>query len=674
MFGFLNTSILIGLLGVSIPLLIHLLARQRAERVYFSHLMFLQKIQKQHFKRMQFRQILLLLCRCVAILFLVLAFARPVVQGGNLFRHSSRVDAVIALDNSMSMRRGSLWPKALAAAGHILEELDPTDKVTLIDSPQPRQIDRNHAEPMQEIKALPAYNALSIRQMLEMAARELRSSELNRELYLISDLQRSALPDPSDTLQLSGIDHCYLIPLQEDVPNLALTGGGIENQILSPGGPVRCFTWIENFSDQPVENGGIRLLLNGTSVAQKVVNLAPHSRQKIIITALPRTTGWIDGEIRLDEDLFIYDNQWTFSFYIPPQIRLLLLSNEFSDTETLKLALNARHQTTVFDIHQMLPGEPWADQISLYNVIFMVNYPAMSESELASLQQFMTQGGLIVIPGPATDVRSLNRLLGEADIVLGNRLDSVSEESFRSFGEIDYQHPVFDPIFEKGHEILRSPRFFITLNALQTGNSQVLIRFKDGEPFLIVQDKSGRVITMTSVYFSPWSDFQTTAFFAPLMYRLVLFAANRQETGTSQICGSPIEIHYRAQTGQNLQIEATRPDGEELTLLPDISGKTWQYRFTETDLPGHYRFTVNDSLFYLQAMNMNPAESDFSSIVPDSLGSRLGLPVTVIESGAESTSAIEKGRGREFGWELLMIACLLLITEMGLSAWWKTLV
>jgi hypothetical protein len=674
MFGFLNTSILIGLLGVSIPLVIHLLARQRAERVYFSHLMFLQKIQKQHFKRMQFRQILLLLCRCLAILFLVLAFARPVAQSGNLFRHSSKVHAVIALDHSMSMLRGSVWPKALAATGHVLEQLDPKDEVTLIDSPQSRLINRNDTDLMKEIKVLPVCNALSIQQMLEMAAGVLRSSELNRELYLISDLQKTALPDPSDTLQLSSIDHCYLIPLQEEVPNLALTGGGIENQILSPGGSIRCFAWIENFSDQPVENGGVRLILNGTSVGQKVVNLSPRSRQKISITVLPRMTGWIDGEIRLDEDLFIHDNQWYFSFYIPPQVRLLLLSNEFSDTETLKLALNAHHQNLVFDIHQMLPGQSWADQVSLYNVIFMVNYPAMSESELAALQQFITQGGLIVIPGPATDLRSLNRLLSEADILFGDRLDSATEQSYRSFGEIDYQHPVFDPIFKKGHEILRSPRFFTTLNVVRTGNSQVLIRFRDGEPFLIVHEKSTRLITMTSAYFSPWSDFQTTALFAPLMYRLVLFATNRQETRSSQICGSPIEINYRAKAGQDLQIEAIRPDGEELTLLPEISNKTWQYRFRETDLPGHYRFSINDSLFFMQAINMNPAESDFAPVVPDSLGSRLGIPVTVIESGEESVSAIEKGRGHEFGWELLMIACMLLITEMGLSAWWKTLV
>ena len=76
----------------------------------------------------------------------------------------------------------------------------------------------------------------------------------------------------------------------------------------------------------------------------------------------------------------------------------------------------------------------------------------------------------------------------------------------------------------------------------------------------------------------------------------------------------------------------------------------------------------------MQAMNMNPGESDFSSIVPDSLESRLGIPVAVIQSGDESASAIEKGRGREFGWELLMIACALLMIEMILSAWWKTLV
>ena len=673
MFGFLNTSILLGLLGVSIPLLIHLLARQRAERIYFSHLMFLQKIRKQHFKRMQFRQILLLLCRCLAVLFLVLAFARPVVQNGKLFRNSSRVSAVIILDHSMSMFRGSVWPKALAAAGHIVEQLDPNDEVTLIDSPHSKPMNRNEIGLLKESEISPAYDALSVQHMLEMASGVLRSADMNREVYLISDLQKSSLPGPSDTLKPANIDRCYLVPVQEDVSNLALTDGGIENQILAPGGPVRCFATIENFSDQPVENGGVRLILNGISVARKVVNLAPHSRQKIVISALPQMTGWIDGEVHLDEDPFIYDNQWYFTFYIPPEVRILMLSNEPRDTETLRLALSAHRQTAVFAVQQMLPGEPWADHINAFDVICMVNYPLITENELTAIGQFTKQGGLIVIPGPATDLRSLNRLLSNAKLVLGNRIDSATKESYRSFGEIDYQHPVIDPIFEKGHEILRSPRFFSTLNVVQSGNN-VLIRFRDGEPFLIVHDEPGRIALMTSAYFSPWSDFQTTAFFAPLMVRLALFTANRQETRTGQFCGSAIEINYRAPADQNLQIQTKKPDAEELTLLPEISGNAWQYRFKDTDLPGHYLFFVNDSLFFMQAVNMNPAESDFSTIVPDSLGSRLGIPVAVIQSGDESASAIEKERGREFGWELLMIACILLIIEMILSAWWKTLV
>ena len=76
----------------------------------------------------------------------------------------------------------------------------------------------------------------------------------------------------------------------------------------------------------------------------------------------------------------------------------------------------------------------------------------------------------------------------------------------------------------------------------------------------------------------------------------------------------------------------------------------------------------------MQSVNMNPEESDFSSMNPDSLGHRLGVPVSVIESGDVSVSAIERGRGHEFGWELLLFACLLLITEMALTAHWKSLV
>ena len=80
MFTFLNSSILLGLIAASIPLIIHLITRQKVKRVFFSSLYFLRELRTQKIRRIKIRQILLLILRTLIILLLILAFARPTLK------------------------------------------------------------------------------------------------------------------------------------------------------------------------------------------------------------------------------------------------------------------------------------------------------------------------------------------------------------------------------------------------------------------------------------------------------------------------------------------------------------------------------------------------------------------------------------------------------------------
>src|SRR5690349_22354317 len=103
--SFLTPAFFVGLGAVVIPVLIHLIQRERSRVVLFPSLMFLQRIPYQSVRRRRIRHWLLLAMRCAAIALLVLAFARPFFQQGALAAAAAAGarEVVILLDQSASM-------------------------------------------------------------------------------------------------------------------------------------------------------------------------------------------------------------------------------------------------------------------------------------------------------------------------------------------------------------------------------------------------------------------------------------------------------------------------------------------------------------------------------------------------------------------------------------------
>ena len=99
---FLNPLILTGLLAISIPIIIHLLNLSKVRKVEFSTLRFLKELQKSKMKRIKLRQLLLLALRIMTIIFLVLAFADPVLKSSS-GNYAGKSSAVVIFDNSLCM-------------------------------------------------------------------------------------------------------------------------------------------------------------------------------------------------------------------------------------------------------------------------------------------------------------------------------------------------------------------------------------------------------------------------------------------------------------------------------------------------------------------------------------------------------------------------------------------
>ena len=133
-FAFLTPAFLAGLAALAVPILIHLMHRERRDVVAFPSLMFLRKIPYRSVRRQKIRHWLLFLLRCLALVLLVAAFARPWLD-----RRSARATAagrgarelVILVDRFFSMAFGDRWTRALDSARRVSNSIGPDELATI---------------------------------------------------------------------------------------------------------------------------------------------------------------------------------------------------------------------------------------------------------------------------------------------------------------------------------------------------------------------------------------------------------------------------------------------------------------------------------------------------------------------------------------------------------------
>ena len=113
---FINPYFLFAGLLIAIPIIIHLFNFRKYRKVYFSNVEFLREIKSQTQKSSVLRHLLVLLCRILAILCLVFAFAQPYIPLSNNKKVIQKNNLVsIYVDNSFSM-------DALSSNGRLIDE------------------------------------------------------------------------------------------------------------------------------------------------------------------------------------------------------------------------------------------------------------------------------------------------------------------------------------------------------------------------------------------------------------------------------------------------------------------------------------------------------------------------------------------------------------------------
>ncbi len=136
--------ILLGGLGLLlVPVLIHLIFRQKPRRLKFPAFRFLMQRSKTNLRKLQLRHLLLLVMRMLLLALVCLALARPKVSGDLLSLQTDRPVAIVLLfDTSYSMQYKTTSDKnrldeAREQALRLLETLHHDSRVIVLDTAEP---------------------------------------------------------------------------------------------------------------------------------------------------------------------------------------------------------------------------------------------------------------------------------------------------------------------------------------------------------------------------------------------------------------------------------------------------------------------------------------------------------------------------------------------------------
>jgi hypothetical protein len=134
---FLNAGLLAaGLAAVSIPILIHLLMRQRRKPVRWAAMRFLMEAYRKQRRRLRLQQWILLATRCLIVALLALALGRPLLEASGLISGAGGRSVYLLIDNSIAsgarVDSASALEQHKASAREALASLGEGDRAGLI--------------------------------------------------------------------------------------------------------------------------------------------------------------------------------------------------------------------------------------------------------------------------------------------------------------------------------------------------------------------------------------------------------------------------------------------------------------------------------------------------------------------------------------------------------------
>jgi hypothetical protein len=665
--SFLNPFLLFGSIALAIPVLIHLVRREKSEIIPFSSLMFLLKVPKRSIRQQKMKNLLLMALRLLILALLVGAFARPYMTqpAKPIINANSNRGTVLLLDTSYSMQYGNNFEKLKSEAQKRIDSLRAGDRMALISFNQTASLLLRPTSDKNALRAAvatlePSFEATRYYEAFALADRALTEfAGDQRELVVISDFQRNGW-------NRSSRESVIATDVKTETVNLAVkdwTNVGVESVSVDPPTSFartyagRLIARIHNYSkDKPTEVP-VSVTLNDKEVYRKSVTVSANNSAVAEFTGFDLPLGFSKGRVRIEaEDPLKVDNEFLFAIERREKLKVLVVD---AGKPKQSLYLREAYTSTAdlpYEVTVITSSAITPEEISKHEVVIINDVPRLPDKVREKMDELRKtgQGQLIILAKNAEiswwntydklPVKATQRIFVPKD----RGRPSVSMTTY------DQNHGIFKPFKTSTRVALNSAQFFAYTNLEAKPNATVLAKYEDGSPVIVESSNEDRgLLVFNSTVDADWNDLPYKTSFVPLFHEIVRYLSRYNESRGWYALGEGIPVTAGL---ENVAAAVVDPKGERQSLGNLATGQT---KFFTPTVPGFYEVRVGPDARKV-AVNPPAAESNLDSMPPeDLLASVQRTQGEAQQAGLFGNEEKDDYARRQMGWWYLLLIALL---------------
>ena len=714
-----------------VPIIIHLLNKQRFRHVRWAAMTFLLASVRLDAKRIKYRDLILMALRTLACLFLALMVARPVTRfivgrkGGNR-------SLIVIMDTSLSMAAndgsGTLLDAAREEAIAIVRGMESGTDVGLIDGASPATVIIPRSRDRLIIES--AIDELTVKDCAFDIVGAIRAAASlagdaayhgGVDLAFITDAQAATWETQADEaaklIRQFGRDaKAYILPVGDgSFANLAVTDLHTDTPWVTRGQPLAVQVAVANGGAEEARKIVVELLIEDRKVSSQVIDeLGPGKQETLNFVAQTSRVGFhvISAVINGARGRLPTDDTRRAVVRVSAGVRTLLVDGEpgsrFGEGETdyIDALLNPYagsggpglqdddEERVGFAVTRVAADDFMPAHVRDAQIIILANVPSIERPLAAALRERVSSGaGLIVFLGDLVVAQNYNQLF-EPDpasaaegapattssacllpAAVGDLLDTGSAGAPLRLSAEHVGHE-WMALFRRSRTrpILRAPiHKGYELKTEGTRASQVVARYGNGAAAIVEKRLGdGRAVLVGTSADPEWNELFRHPLGPILVRRIVGALMPGARVRRTRIVGDLIQLPLMADE-RAATLKLILPDDRIRDVKPEEINGRMMFSFRERERSGQYRLEIEgpQSRTEMFVLNVPGPEVMLAPIDTTELDTLFPNEEFSLLAGDEAFGvggAISRaGAGNELWWPLALLCLAVFLTEFVLA-------
>ena len=725
---FLGMAFFTALPLVAAPIAIHLLFRRQKKVIRWGAMQFVLDAHRRRRRISKIDDWFLMLLRCAALLFLVVALARPMVRAAWVGNVPHR-DIMLVLDVSLSMGRdsGSVTPfeslrRALTEISKSLQSTDSVHVVFAASTPQWQTTEPlgGHsaalAQLFERVQLMqPSLGPADLMASLEQAlAVESSRGSQSRIVTVITDCRQHGLPADCRiaAVRLQQQAAAFGVPsvinvvdvgdASTRVSNVGLESLEVDRVLAGIGETIEFQARVKNYGAERIESCSLQWSTDGDAFNVSFAEaLDPGQTSTVEIAHAFEQPGEYAVTCHIDyRDELPGDNDSKVIIEIRNKVPVLVVGPAdrsdpvWEESQYVMAALGDRpngsapaKDTLFFDAKLVDATELQSTTLSNYAVIVFTALPPLADSLAERLTQFVSGGGGIWLAlGSDSDADAFNKNFaasedGLSPVVVGAVIGKDDrEETFVTVHPPAVTHPATSLLGDTVRLDIRDAKVFKRFELKATSGTKPSVLLETGDGQLLAIERffgSGRVIIQGFPLTRSWSNLTLCKLFVPYIQEWLRYLAQPSAAFRNLSMNAPLVMKQpTSKPGANIAEDKAilkAPLQEHLSIVPDIEGDESIYRYFGTAYPGDYSLKLGGesgrvARFYV---SRDPDESDLTELTATQRSEFTSVPnVRFTKNPLEWPTAVASAPIQSPVWSWLLLGLITLIMTELVSICW----